>query len=59
MKLNLISVNSDPGDLKIKSSASNPYDNMEISRFAHMSSTSITKLASGHFCSLHVVQLYW
>ena len=37
--------------LRIKSSASNLYNNMDISRFAHISNTSITKLTSGHLFS--------
>ena len=33
--------------LRIKSSTSNLYNNMDISRFAHLSNTSIIKLTSG------------
>ena len=40
--------------LRIKSSTSNLYNNMDISRFAHISNTSIIKLTSGQFCSPHM-----
>lgn len=40
--------------LRIKSSTSNLYNNMDISRFAHISNTSIIKLTFGQFCSPHM-----